>query len=229
MGDTFPRSLCIIDDDCEFVSFLERYLKARDCNVEVFVSAEAFIESKSAAKAEFFLVDLCLPGADGVDLIGLIRARSNAGIIVISGRMGPDAFSSALAAGADMFVNKPVRFDQVYQAIRSVVRRLAPTRNSSIGWRFRAADSVLVSPAGTEVALSRTDLRLIQHLIAANEASVDRHDLARAADIAPSKDDRNLDAAMFRLRRKIEQATNEPAPLRTVHGSGYAILNVTVI
>lgn len=228
MSDAFPRSVCIVDDDTDFVSFLQSYLEARSCKVCSFGSTESFLESRDQAiRSEFFLVDLSLPGADGVDLIGMIRTQSNAGIIVISGRMGPDAFSSALAVGADMFINKPVRFDQVYQAILSVTRRVAPGRNASAGWSFQKASGTLMSPSGAEITLTPTELKLVCKLISAQEAPVPRQTLASVAKIAASKDYRNLDAAMFRLRRKIEQATNEPAPFRTVHGSGYAIIDVT--
>lgn len=230
MSDAFPRSVCIVDDDADFVSFLHRCFETRNCEVRSFGSTEEFLEHRHPAiGAEFFLIDLTLPGADGVDLIGIIRSQSNAGIIVISGRMGPDAFSSALAGGADMFINKPVRFDQVYQAILSVTRRLNPGRNIRAGWKFQQAGGTLISPAGTAIVLTPTELKLVRHLIAAQEAVVPRQTLANVAGIAPSKNYRNLDAAMFRLRRKIEQTANEPAPLRTVHGSGYAINDVTTI
>lgn len=186
-----------------------------------FESAEAFLAVPQALDLQFFLVDLTLPGADGVDLIGMIRAHGHAGIIVISGRMGPDAFSSALAAGADMFINKPVRFDQVYQAILSVTRRIGTARITSRNWMYDEDSGLLRSPSANHVRLTRTEQKLLAALIAANGAAIDRATLAKAGDIAASKDDRNLDAAVFRMRRRIEQTTREAAPLRTIHGSGY--------
>ncbi|WP_221792233.1 response regulator transcription factor [Aquisediminimonas sediminicola] len=227
VGEVFPASVCVVDDDVDFVSFLTRYLEARGCRVMAFASAEAFLSAPAALSAGFFLIDLTLPGADGVDLIGMIRAHSHAGIIVISGRMGPDAFSSALAAGADMFINKPVRFDQVYQAVVSVTRRLGPQPVSRGQWAFNIRSGCLVSPSGNEAALTGTEQKLFARLLLEGGEAVSRQSLAEAADIVPSKDDRNLDAAMFRMRRRIEQQTREPAPIKTIHGSGYATIDVT--
>lgn len=221
MTDKFPVSLCIVDDDADFVSFLSRYLEARNCKVMAFDSAEAFLESPPALAQQFFLVDLTLPGADGVDLISMIRTHGNAGIIVISGRMGPDAFSSALAAGADMFINKPVRFDQVYQAILSVTRRIGAARVVAGNWTYDDRFGVLRSPSAQIVRLSKTEQKLLTALLAADGRPLDRQALSQAGGITSSKDDRNLDAAMFRMRRRIEQSTREAAPLRTIHGSGY--------
>lgn len=222
----FPQSICVVDDDADFVSYLERYLKARNCAVVAFPSAEAFLASPEAMTCRFFIIDLTLPGADGVDLIDFIRTKSNAGIIVISGRLGPDAFSNSLATGADMFINKPVRFDQVYQAILSVSRRLGGERPVRSRWIFDTRTATLTSPSGQRAALTRAEIKLIAGLIDAQGVPVARDVLADAAGIVQNKDYRNLDAAMFRLRRRIEQQTSEPAPFKTIHGIGYAAMNV---
>lgn len=222
----FPESICIVDDDADFVSYLERYLDARRCTARTFSSAEAFLAAPEAMESRFFLIDLTLPGADGVDLIALIRASSNAGIVVISGRMGPDAFSNALATGADMFINKPVRFDQVYQAILSVARRVGGDQPTRSAWTFSARTSSLTSPSGQTASLTSTEAKLVARLLEARDEPVTRSALADASGIVQSKDDRNLDAAMFRLRRRIEQQTSEAAPLKTVHGIGYAVVGV---
>jgi DNA-binding response OmpR family regulator len=222
----FPDSICIIDDDADFVAYLERYLQARTCTVQAFGSAEEFLQSPDALASRFFLIDLTLPGADGVDLIALVRAHSNAGIVVISGRMGPDAFSNALATGADMFINKPVRFDQVYQAILSVARRVGDSRPRHSDWLFNARTATLTSPSGQQAGLTPTEAKLITRLLEEGDGAVARGTLADAAGIVQSKDDRNLDAAMFRLRRHIEQQTSEAAPLKTVHGVGYCVTSM---
>lgn len=226
MKDAFPASICLIDDDSDFVAFLSKCFEARGCAVMTFDSAEAFLETPKAMDMAFFLVDLTLPGADGVDLVSIIRAQVQAGIIVITDRMGPDAFSSALAAGADMFINKPVRFDQVYQAILSVTRRIGAARFVRRSWMYDEAMGLLRSPTGSNAKLTKTERKLLATLLEANGTVVDRPTLAKAGNIVASKDDRNLDAAMFRMRRRIEQTTQEAAPLRTIHGGGYAVADI---
>jgi DNA-binding response OmpR family regulator len=115
-----PKNICIVDDDADFVEFLGQYLGVRGLLSAGFANAEALLKSDKLSSFDFYILDLGLPGIDGIDLITLIRGQTSAGILVISGRMGADAFNSALTAGADMFINKPVRFDQEYNAIASV-------------------------------------------------------------------------------------------------------------
>ena len=105
MAGTPISQICIVDDDRDFVEFLGQYLSVRGLAATGFATAELLLRSEDIAKFDFFILDLGLPGIDGIDLITLIRARTDAGILVISGRMGPDAFNSALSAGADMWRN----------------------------------------------------------------------------------------------------------------------------
>lgn len=224
MIDRQPARICIVDDDKDFVEFLSQYLELRGLPATGYETAEALLRSGDLEKCDFFILDLGLPGIDGVDLITLIRARSSAGILVISGRMGPDAFNSALTAGADMFINKPVRFDQVYNAIMSVCRRMTLRAVGTPNWRLYASRAQLTAPDGGAINLTPVELKILYRLCAEPTRAISRQDLADAAGIVSSGDDRNLDSAIFRLRRKIEKETSQPAPLKTVHGLGYQVI-----
>ena len=223
MIDNAPKNICIVDDDRDFVEFLGQFLNARGLEAKGFGSAEALLKSGDLSAFDFFILDLGLPGIDGVDLITLIRQHSSAGILVISGRMGADAFNSALTAGADMFVNKPVRFDQVYNAIASVCRRMTMRSVRSAPWSLDGRRSQFVSPKGSIVDLTAIELMILHRLCADTTTPVSRQDLAGAAGLVQSVDGRNLDSAIFRLRRKIESVTDQPSPLKTLHGFGYQV------
>ncbi len=223
--DEFPKSICIVDDDEDFARFLAEYLTLRGCNCVTYPSAERLMQANDLERYDFFILDLGLPGIDGVDLTSMIRGRNTAGILIVSGRLGPDAFNSALAAGADMFVNKPVRFDQVYHATQSIWRRFANPRVRTAQWALSDDGAILTSPSGNHVPLTAVEGRLLQALFQAGGSPSTRSELASAAGIAQSADHRNLDAAVFRLRRKIERETNAPSPFKTVHGIGYQLSN----
>jgi len=223
MSTEGKRDVCIIDDDEEFTRFVTRYLTSIGHKVRAYVAPEAFVQDPRSLGANIYLVDLMLPGIDGIDLVSRIRAHGDAGIIVVSGRMGPDAFTTALAAGADMFVNKPVRADQIAQAIASLGWRLNAGKKPAANlWTLDVADSLLVSPAGDKIRLGPLEQRILIALGEGDEEGYDRSELARVSQIAPSADDRNLDAAVFRLRRKIENITGKPSPIVTRHGRGYS-------
>lgn len=223
MVGEIPNTISIIDDDADFAQFLLHYMESKGAHCTVFPSAEAFLQAQSIKDIQAFIIDLGLPGLDGVDLIALIRARTDAGILVISGRMGPDSFNSALAAGADMFINKPVRFDQVYNALASIWRR-APKRGTlTSSWAISAGGNSLITPGGDQVQLSHLETRLIRGLIQSGGEPMTRAALVEFAQMQGGPDDRNLDAAVFRLRRKIEKETGQPSPFKTVHGVGYQL------
>ncbi len=223
MADTPISQICIVDDDRDFVEFLGQYLGARGLAAKGFATAELLLRSEDVAKFDLYILDLGLPGIDGIDLITLIRARTNAGILVISGRMGPDAFNSALSAGADMFINKPIRFDQVYNAIASVSRRMSLRIVSNLPWRLLLKRTNLVAPNGSSVSLTPVELKILHRLFKDPSEVVTRQQLSEAGGIITSGDDRNLDSAIFRLRRKIEKEAAQPSPLKTVHGLGYQV------
>lgn len=221
MSSPFPERVCIIDDDSDFAEFLSQYLASKGAEGTSWDSAESFLSANAIERFDFFVIDLGLPGLDGVDLTALIRARTQAGILIISGRMGPDAFNSALSAGADMFINKPVRFDQVYHGIATIWRRARGREPSGSGWRIPPDDSAIITPAGQKVSLSQLETKLIKALARGRREPVSRAQLVKASSMNGGPDDRNLDAAIFRLRRKIERETGEASPFRTVHGVGY--------
>lgn len=215
-------NVCIVDDDADFVEFLSDYLTGRGLPAKGFGAAEDLLSSGEIGNFDFFILDLGLPGIGGLDLIEQIRAKSQAGIVVISGRMGPDAFNSALSAGADMFVNKPVRFDQVFDVIASVRARASRTAGHS-SWILDIKKNQLVAPDGLMVNLDACEIGALRRLSENPSFVVSRKELADASGIICSDGDRSLETMIFHLRRKIEKGTLQPSPLKTVHGQGYKL------
>lgn len=225
MGTRF----CIVDDDDEFVALLVKYMEARGWSAKGFRSGEELLKASPLRDFDFFIIDLGLPGIDGVDLVPLIRSQSDAGILIVSGRLGPDSFNSALSAGADMFISKPVRFDQIYNAIMAITRRLPNKVKGSASWILSYENNALISPQGREISLSIMESNLIARLVEAGGDPVSREELAAASGAGGGPEYRNLDAAIFRLRRKIEREASCPSPFRTVHGKGYQLAEALTI
>ena len=202
---------------------MANFLRSQGMEVSLYSSGNAFLDDNNITIYDFFIIDLGLPGIDGVDLIMLIRAQSHAGLIVISGRMGPDAFNSALSAGADMFLNKPVRFDQVLQAIKTVSGRVARGDTGAVVWDLVTSAGEIHCSSGVIVKLTPLELQILKALTLHGLEGCERKTLGSELGIEEANATRNLDAAIFRLRKKIESQTKRPAPIRTLHGVGYAI------
>ena len=101
-GAGVPKRVALVDDDGEFNEFLSEYLRGRGAVVQSFRDGESFLERSESGQFDAFIMDLTLPGLDGVDVIRRVRERESlAGILVISGRVGPDAFNLPFAPSPD--------------------------------------------------------------------------------------------------------------------------------
>jgi DNA-binding response OmpR family regulator len=217
-----PRSLALVDDDAEFTEFLARYLGDRGVRVDVFADSTDLLTHPGAYDYDFYIIDLGLPGIDGLDLIKVMRRRTDVGLIVVSGRLGADVFAQVVDAGADMYLAKPVQFDQIALAIRAVVRRAGLSQAGSAPWKLDRRARQLVAPDGARVDLSDADLTVMACFLEANGETVSRENLrlklGRPVDTEVND---GLNATIYRLRRRIERATPTVVPLQSKSRVGY--------
>lgn len=218
-----PKSLALIDDDPEYSLYLTQHLQAMGIEVHSFADSNRLLAAPTAYQFEFYVVDLSLPGVDGVELIKILRLRTQAGVLVVSGRMAPDAFAAVVRAGADMYLAKPVQFEQVALAVEAVHRRSTRNPSTDAVWLLDRRSGDLVAPDGARVSLSETDLTVIDCFVQARGDVVTRetllHRLGRSVDEGASDP---LNATIFRLRRRIERATPLAVPLQSKSRVGYA-------
>ena len=219
---TLPASLAIVDDDRDYADYLAQFLRARGVAVTLFGDSDEFLTAPGAFEFDFYVLDLMLPGVDGVHLVRLVRRKGPAGIVVVSGRVGNDVFDSVLRAGADMYLMKPVRSEQVALAIEAVQRRVEGSRSQAAVWRLDRAARKLVAPEGTRIELSDNDLAVIECFAAAEGATVTRATLCERLGRDPATEaDSVLHTAIYRLRRRIERATPSTVPLHSEPKVGY--------
>lgn len=211
----FPKTLALIDDDKEYAEFLAQYLQESGVRVDVFSDSNDLLVHADPYGYQFYLVDLMLPGIDGVDLIKLLRRRTSAGLVVVSGRLAPDVFKDVISAGADMYLTKPVQFEQVALAIEAVYRRVsasAPVQGAG----------QLVAPDGARVDLSDIDQTLMECFVEAQGQVVSRETLRQRIGRPEETDAADgLNATIYRLRRRIERATPLLVPLQSKSRVGY--------
>ncbi len=218
-----PQSVALVDDDSEYTEFLQQDLVERGMRVDVYGDSNDLLTAVNAFDYDFYVLDLGLPGIDGVDLIKLLRRRTQKGVLVVSGRLGPEVFEQVLRAGADMYLTKPVRFEQVVIAMESVHRRIQPpTTLTTSQWILDTWARKLVAPDGASVDLSETDVALLQCFTLADGEVVTRETLKDSLAKLPGREAQDgLNATIFRLRRRIEKATPVALPLQTKSKVGY--------
>ncbi|KNZ32500.1 MAG: transcriptional regulator [Methylibium sp. NZG] len=217
-----PKTLALIDDDPEYREFLAQFLGDQGIAVTTFSSSNALLAHGDPHAFDFYLVDLMLPGISGLELIDVLRRRSSAGVVVVSGRLAPDVFQQVVSAGADMYLAKPVQFEQVIAAIEAVQRRAASSVRSAEPWKLDRRGRQLFAPDGACVDLSDIDLTVLICLLEAGGKPVTREALCqRLGRRADSDAPDGLNAVVYRLRRRIERATPLAVPLHSKPRVGY--------
>jgi len=218
-----PKTLALVDDDREYSDGLSRYLREQGIAVDAFADSNDLLVHGDPYSYDFYVTDLMLPGVDGTDLIKVLRRRTNAGILVVSGRLAADTFKQIVTAGADMYLTKPLQFEQILLAIEAICRRSFAASATHNVWRLDRRLGQLIAPDGARIDLSEADRGLLECFVEAGGEVVQRETLLeRLGRAAGPEAAGGLNATVFRLRRRIERATPATVPLQTKSGVGYA-------
>jgi two-component system, OmpR family, response regulator MtrA len=178
------------------------------------------------------LLDLMLPGIDGIEVCSTLRSRGDLPIIIATARSDTADVIAGLEAGADDYVTKPLVAGELAARIRALLRRRRPATTGHPeedgDGRLHLGDLVIhparevVERGDTRLHLTRTEFRLLMELASARGDVVTREQLLqRVWGYDYFGDTRLLDVHVRRLRRKIEPDPDDPALVVTVRGSGY--------
>jgi DNA-binding response OmpR family regulator len=215
-------SIALVDDDAEYADDLAQYLRSAGARVDIFPDSNDLLAHHDPYGKDFYIIDLILPGVDGAELIKVLRRRTDAGLVVVSGRLSPDAFRQAITAGADMYLAKPVQFEQVALAIQAVQRRIAASSTAQTVWRLDIRARQLIAPDGARIDLSEADLAMLECFLDADGAVVERDKLHQRLGRNPAAGTVDgLNATIYRLRRRIERATPALVPVQARSRVGY--------
>lgn len=217
-----PHTLALVDDDADHLQYLAKHFRNQGVTVTCFTDSEELLTHLQPYAFDFYILDLMLPGVDGVDLIKLLRRRTDAGIVVVSGKLAPDVFETVMSAGADMYLVKPVSFEQINLAIKAVERRARRDGSSHAQWRLDRIARTLTAPDGAVVDLSAADLTVLECFAEAQGTPVARETfLDRLGKDGGGGAADGLNATIFRLRRRIERATPASQPMQSKSRVGY--------
>jgi two-component system torCAD operon response regulator TorR len=203
-------------------------LGLREQNFEVYEASDA-----SACKAllrqqrvEAVVVDIGLPGADGLSLLRELREQADIAILVVTRRSAPEFRIEALDLGADDYLVKPVHHGELAARIRSVMRRRYPMRGrrKRIGRWLVDLEARRAVSGDVTAPLTRGEFEIMACLIEANSKIVSREGLLSAVSRRPMDSDlRSVDTLVSRLRRKLGDDTEEPQLIVTAPGFGYRL------
>ncbi|QNK01270.1 response regulator transcription factor [Dyella telluris] len=181
-----------------------------------------------AASYDIVVLDIGLPGEDGISILKHLRSMSNIGVVMLTANADVNDQLESLREGADAFLKKPVDIHILAATLHSLARRLAPADaavSTSVAcgkWRLDTEDWCLVTPAGQPLPLSAPERCVLSLLMRESDEPVSRERLIAAltSDIYDF-DPHRLEMMIYRLRRKVLSAAGLTLPLLTARGRGY--------
>ncbi|MFB9908948.1 response regulator [Allokutzneria oryzae] len=225
-----PR-LLLVEDDAVLAEALSRALRGLGHEVEVSPTGEHALAAlfERRTPTDVVLLDVMLPGMDGFEVCRRIRARDTVPVLLLTARSDPVDMVVGLEGGADDYVVKPVEPRVLDARVKTILRRTTSSRPSRedvhvFGELEIDRAAMTVTRSGAEVRLTATEMRLLVEFADHAGQVLSRQALLRRVwDYGYAGDSRLVDAAVARLRAKVEPDPANPTLLRTVRGFGYRL------
>jgi len=219
----------VVEDDERIRASLRLALADEGYAVAGVADAQAALSHLAGDDPDLILLDVLLPGMDGLDLCRTIRRTSAVPIIMLTARDDSHDVVAGLEAGADDYVTKPYNVKELAARIRSLLRRTQGlledgSRSRTIGDLDIRLDEGTVRRSGVDVGLTRTEFRLLSELLTHERKVLSRDQLLeRVWGYDYYGDPRVVDAHIRRLRAKVEDDPADPRLVLTVRGLGYKL------
>jgi DNA-binding response OmpR family regulator len=235
MNTSAVPHILIVDDDPDIRELVSEYLAGHDMRVSSAESGAAMFACFDREAIDLVLLDLKLPGEDGMRLARELRERATVPIVLLTGRNEEADRVMGLELGADDYVTKPFSPRELLARVRAVLRRYQvqatlPERDNTrrafrfAGWELNLRTRRLSAPAGDSVELSNGEFSLLVALCRAPRRVLSRDQLLSMSRLHEAEVyDRTIDVQIRRLRLKLEADAGNPALILTERGAGYLL------
>tara|TARA_B100002051_G_C16730079_1_gene637718 strand:- start:2003 stop:2713 length:711 start_codon:yes stop_codon:yes gene_type:complete len=223
--NNYKDHLLIVDDDKRIRELIKDYLlddsfyiSTASSAVEARMKIENFVYS-------LIILDITMPGEDGLSLTKSIRNNNNVPILLLTARGDPQDRILGFESGADDYLAKPFEPRELLLRVKSILRRNQPNiKNNkneivmgSVSFDLNRGE---LKKDNKAIKLTSTELKLLKILTSERGITVTRHKLSQETGVS----DRSIDVQVTRLRKKIEIDPKNPRFLQTVWGSGYTLM-----
>jgi len=225
------RRILVVDDDSDLRWMVEKYLSKHEFTVTLAEDGEKMREILEQETFDLAILDINLPGEDGLSLARYLRSNFQIGIIMLSAAAEVFDRIVGLEMGADDYVTKPFEPRELLARVKSVLRRSQETSEREVesGSRVKFGDYLLdldghqlLDKDEQAVSLTSMEFDLLKAFAENPNKVLDRD---RLLSLSHNRDwdpfDRSIDIRITRLRRKIEAEPSKPQIIKTVRGAGY--------
>jgi two-component system OmpR family response regulator len=230
MNKTRPH-LLLVDDEASIRDPLGKYLERQGFRITDAADASTARSALLSYDIDLVLLDVMMPGEDGLSLCRHIAANDGPPVILLTAKSEETDRIIGLEIGADDYVVKPFSPRELVARVKVVLRRISSgaakpdhigQSYSFAGWTLNSGEQTLHDPEGVLVPLSSGEHRMLEALVTRAGQVLTRHqllDLTRGREGGPF--DRAIDNQVSRLRRKIEADAKDPQHIKTIWGGGY--------
>ncbi len=226
--------LLVVDDDPEICDLLKQYLGKNGYQVTTVGDGKKMMAVLGQTRIDLVVLDLMLPGTDGLELCRNLRASSKMPIIMLTARGDEMDRVLGLEMGADDYLAKPFSARELLARIKGVLRRAGdlpfdPQTETPEGfefseWKLDTRTQHLTCPKGIVIPLSHAEYQLLLVLLTHPNRVLSRDqllDLTQGRESGPF--DRSIDVLVGRLRRRLNDDANQPELIKTIRGRGYLL------
>jgi two-component system OmpR family response regulator len=226
------KTILVVDDDAELRQLLLEYLRDRDYTVLLADGGVQMREQLAQNKVDLVILDLMLPGEDGLSLCRNLRAQSATPILMLTARGDEMDRIVGLEMGADDYLHKPFIPRELLARVKNILRRVGEGNGNHdgahalhfSGWTLDLDARHLVDHAGVVVPLPAGEFRILK-VLAENPNRVLSRD--QLLDVSSGREagpfDRTIDVMISRLRRRLHDEGGEAALIKTVRSEGYML------
>jgi two-component system, OmpR family, response regulator MprA len=215
----------VVEDDAEIADVLRRFLRQEGHEVRTAVDGEEALPAASEFVPDLVILDLGLPGLDGVEVCRQLRAGGDVPILILTARTELDDRVEGLDSGADDYLMKPFERQELLARIRALLRRRPPRGSASltVGDLVLNPDTREVTRGDRRIELTNREFELLEYLMRNERLVISRERLLEEVwGYDPMAMTNTIDVFISNLRRKLE-AGEEPRILHTKRGAGYVL------
>jgi two-component system, OmpR family, response regulator len=232
-GSTTTAHVLAVDDDPSVRQMIADYLADNEVRVTTLASGREIADVMARETIDLLVLDLRLPGEDGMQIARRLREESDLPIIMLTGRKDEADRVMGLELGADDYLTKPFSPRELLARIRALLRRSRSQETVADGlakirayrfadWELNVRLRRLTAPGGGTVALTNSEFNLLAAFLAAPQRVLSRDQLLELSRLHNDEVyDRSIDVQVGRLRKKIEPEGKSQQLIRTERGAGY--------